>query len=181
MPSFKIAVLLLLTSELTSVLQNSTITANAIEIDQSSRSSFSNTRKMNRVPKSKKPNSKKENKRYEIWASDQSNSVPGETSTGVNGSYLWIWDSESIDSQLKQKGDASPLSCTPDATTGPCDLFDVFPRALKEMNTDGATGKVLGDMPKFGRLHGMLRDPQNRYMTTSMYAPGMLRLYIYIE
>ena len=37
---------------------------------------------------------------YEIWGSDQSNSVSGVASRGVDGSYMWIWDSEDVDVQL---------------------------------------------------------------------------------
>ena len=110
---------------------------------------------------------------YEVWASDQSNSVTGEQSAGINGSYLWIWDSNSIKGQIKLgQGDAVPLSCTPNASAGPCDLWDVFPRTLQEISSNGVTGNTLGDLPKFGRLHGMIKDPQARYVTANMYAPG---------
>ena len=110
---------------------------------------------------------------YEVWASDQSNSVPDQSSAGVNGSYLWIWDSDSINDQLNSYIDAVPLSCTPNKSVGPCDLWDVFPSTLSEIRADGSfTELTLGDLPKFGRLHGMLKDPQARYFTASMYAPG---------
>ena len=33
---------------------------------------------------------------YEVWASDQSNSVKDAVSAGVMGSFIWIWNSESI-------------------------------------------------------------------------------------
>ena len=121
------------------------------------------------------------NAQYEIWASDQSNSVSGESSTGVNGSYLWIWDAPSVKSQLNNQNDAVPLSCTPDATVGPCDLWDVFPPSLVETGSIGVTGNVLGDLPKFGRLHGMIKDPQARYVTANMYAPGksmVIEIYV---
>ncbi len=106
---------------------------------------------------------------YEIWASDQSNSKPGVASIGVDGSYLWIWDSKDIDSD-----DAVPLSCTPSEATGPCDLHDIFPSTLKEYDADGnATGNVLGGLDNFGRLHGVLTDPTyGNYVTANIFAPG---------
>ncbi len=129
--------------------------------------------------------------RYEIWASDQSNSVPDASSTGINGSYIWIWDSDDVHAQLKDPTkEAVPKSCTPpsynnnnkdeDASSssiGPCNLWDVFPPHLEERNADDAlTGSKLEDLSMFGRLHGMLKDPQNRYVTANMYAPGMFVL-----
>ena len=50
---------------------------------------------------------------YEIWASDQSNSVPGQNSLGVAGSFLWIFDSVGVKGQLEGSGDATPLPCSP--------------------------------------------------------------------
>lgn len=165
MPSFKLA-LLILTFEVALLLQHPRYLVDAI--GQTSNSSKENYRRKLKGKKGKKSDS------YEVWASDQSNSVPDETSAGVNGSYLWVWDSESIGTQLDGDEDATPLPCTPNATAGPCDLWDVFPRSLEEMDADGPTGNVLGDLPKFGRLHGMIKDPQNRYITTNMY---VYRLY----
>ena len=159
MSSFKLAVLIL-TFEVVLLLQHSN------SVDAIGQTSKSNERKL-------KGKMGKKSDSYEIWASDQSNSVPDEASAGVNGSYLWIWDSESIGTQLDQNEVATPLPCTPDATAGPCDVWDVFPRSLEEMDANGPTGNLLGDLPKFGRLHGMIKDPQNRYITTNMYAPGM--------
>lgn len=114
------------------------------------------------------------NPSYEVWASDQSNSVPNQAGTGVNGSYLWIWDSNAIKNQIQSGYDAVPLPCTPDAhDVGPCNLWDIFPSSLSEVGVDDVpTGQTLGDLPKFGRLHGMLKDPQARYLTANMYAPG---------
>mmetsp|Transcript_77 Transcript_77/g.200 ORF Transcript_77/g.200 Transcript_77/m.200 type:complete len:610 (-) Transcript_77:213-2042(-) len=110
---------------------------------------------------------------YEIWGSDQSNSVPSQGSAGVKGSYLWIWDSKSIGNQLNGRGDAIPLSCTPSVSVGPCNLLDVFPSTLEEYGSNGApTGALLGNLPKFGRLHGMLKDPQNKYVNANIFAPG---------
>ena len=99
---------------------------------------------------------------YEIWASDQSNSVPGEAALGVKGSFLWIFDSDEVQAQLEGNIDnATPLSCTPgEDTTGPCDAFDVFPTNLTEANNDGPTGNTLNDLPGFGRLHAMVVDPR---------------------
>ncbi len=111
---------------------------------------------------------------YEIWGADQSNSVSGEASRGVNGSYMWIWDSKDVEKQLSGKKNAEPLGCDGKnrAGDGPCDVYDVFPTTLAEYDVNGATGNSLGDLPGFGRLHGMLPDPQNRYMNVNMFAPG---------
>ncbi len=104
---------------------------------------------------------------YEVWGADQSNSVAGESSAGVKGSFLWIWDSDSIQDQVAGGADAKPLSCTPNDTEGPCDLLDIFPQDLKEVGTD----TLLGDLPAFGRLHGVIKDPSNRYVTANIFTP----------
>lgn len=104
---------------------------------------------------------------YEVWASDQSNSVPGETSKGVKGSLLWVWDSESIQGQLAGEEDAKPLSCSPSKDAGPCDLLDIFPQDLVD-----SEGNVLGDLSGFGRLHGATKDPSGRYVTTNIFTPA---------
>ena len=111
---------------------------------------------------------------YEVWGSDQSNSVAGVESRGVSGSYLWIWDSEDIEAQLAGGADAPAVSCGPsDGGAGPCDMNDVFPLALVEMDGSGSpTGNTLGDLSGYGRLHGVIPDPQSRYVTTNMFAPG---------
>jgi len=111
---------------------------------------------------------------YEIWGSDQSNSVSGVASRGVNGSFLWIWDSKDVEKQLNGSTTANPVGCDGKnkAGDGPCDLHDVFPSSLVEHDGNGPTGNTLGDLPAFGRLHGMLPDPQNRYMNVNMFAPG---------
>ena len=111
---------------------------------------------------------------YEIWGSDQSNSVAGESSRGVRGSYMWIWDSKDVDRQLKTGKLAEPLGCDGKNRPGdgPCNVLDVFPSSLVEHDGNGPTGNTLGDLPAFGRLHGMLADPQNRYMNVNMFAPG---------
>lgn len=111
---------------------------------------------------------------YEIWASDQSNSVSGETSRGVNGSWIWIWDSGDVKKQLKNGQKALPLGCDGKNRPGdgPCNLHEVFPSTLSEYDQNGKTGKTLGDLPSFGRLHGMLSDPQNLYLNANIFAPN---------
>ena len=111
---------------------------------------------------------------YEVWGADQSNSVAGETSRGVNGSYIWIWNSENIEAQIAGGAAAAPIGCDAAGTAaGPCDVHDVFPGTLTEVDTSGAaTGNTLASLPAFGRLHGMLPDPQNLYMNINMFAPG---------
>ncbi|WP_173195941.1 hypothetical protein [Parvularcula mediterranea] len=119
------------------------------------------------------------NNGYEVWASDQSNSVSGVSGNGLSGSYLWIWDSNDIEAQLAGGADATPVGCGPNnggkarSNVGPCDLLDVFPQDLREFDGSGKpTGNRLSDLNGFGRLHGMLPDPQNRYVTANIFAPG---------
>lgn len=116
---------------------------------------------------------------YEIWASDQSNSVPGQTAGGLKGSFIWIWDSEDVKKQLAGGVDAKPIGCGKNnqgnsrSNVGPCDLLDVFPQNLIEIDSQGnPTGNKLSDLPGFGRLHGMLPDPQNRYVNANIFAPN---------
>lgn len=110
---------------------------------------------------------------YEVWASDQSNSVPGQTALGVKGSFLWIFDSEKIEEQLNGGEDAVSEPCTPDATQGPCDIFDVFPEGLLGFPKDkrGGTAGKLRDLEGFGRLHGVISDPQQKYVVANMFTP----------
>lgn len=117
--------------------------------------------------------------RYQIWASDQSNSVADTAGLGTRGSFLWIWDSADMESQIGGGADAVPVGCQPApdeagmAPAGPCDLLDVFPQTLVEIDAEGnPTGQTLGDLNGFGRLHGMLADPQNRYVNANIFAPG---------
>jgi len=98
-----------------------------------------------------------ENSGYEVWAPDQSNSVVDAGAPGVNGSFIWIWDSTDIEAQLAGMGDAQPLGCgnnnggnAPNGTS---------------------TGNLLSDLNGFGRLHGILPDPQSRYVAASIFAP----------
>lgn len=111
---------------------------------------------------------------YEIWAADQSNSAPGQSSVGVRGSFLWIFDSADVTAQLDGGPDAPPQSCSPSpGSTGPCDMLAVFPQTLMEYSQGGTpTGNQLGDLEGFGRLHGVLRDPSGRYVTANMVRVG---------
>ncbi|TBR60691.1 hypothetical protein B4U84_07505 [Westiellopsis prolifica IICB1] len=113
---------------------------------------------------------------YEIWGADQSNSVSGVQSRGINGSWIWVWDSKDVNKQLNYGGkEAKPLGCDGKnrAGEGPCNIHDVFPASLIEYKTDGQpTGNTLGNLPAFGRLHGMLTDPQNKYMNVNLFAPN---------
>lgn len=108
---------------------------------------------------------------YEIWASDQSNSVTGIDARGVKGSYLWIWDSNDMETQLGGGPDALPLACAGDEV-GPCDLLAVFPQTLDEYVNGKPTGRKLSNLEGFGRLHGMLADPQNQYVNANIFAPN---------
>eukprot|EP00401_Gymnodinium_catenatum_P037338 CAMPEP_0117590068 /NCGR_PEP_ID=MMETSP0784-20121206/70770_1 /TAXON_ID=39447 /ORGANISM="" /LENGTH=702 /DNA_ID=CAMNT_0005391635 /DNA_START=38 /DNA_END=2146 /DNA_ORIENTATION=- len=110
---------------------------------------------------------------YEVWASDQSNSEPGQAGLGVKGGLIWIWDSASIEGRLENRRDVAPLSCSPRKAVGPCNMLDIFPSTLQEYNADGSpTGSTLGDLDGFGMLHGMYEDPGNRYVNANMFAPG---------
>ena len=94
---------------------------------------------------------------YEIWASDQSNSVAGQSSLGVAGSFLWIFDSKSVNGQLQGGIDATSLPCTPDATEGPCDVMDIFPSSLVANGSGKTIGDLVSDENNFGRLHGVIK------------------------
>lgn len=111
---------------------------------------------------------------YEIWGADQSNSVAGIAAPGTKGSWLWIWDSQDMEKQLRTGKPAQPIGCDGknQPGTGPCNLLDVFPVDLVEYDATGATGQTLMQLPGFGRLHGMLTDPQNRYMNVNIFAPN---------
>lgn len=115
---------------------------------------------------------------YEVWASDQSNSIPDQ-SAGSFGSFIWIWDSEDIKHQIAGGPQAQPLGCDvpfgsrSPRNSGPCDLLDMFPQNLVEYGPDDEpTGNLLADLNGFGRLHGMLPDPQGRYVNANIFAPG---------
>ena len=104
---------------------------------------------------------------YEVWGSDQSNSEAGQSSAGKYGSFLWVWDSTDIQEQLNGGADAKPLSCTPGAPEGPCNLLEIFPSTLE----DSLSGAILGTLPGFGRLHGVLADKFNRYVAANIFVP----------
>mmetsp|Transcript_19212 Transcript_19212/g.34186 ORF Transcript_19212/g.34186 Transcript_19212/m.34186 type:complete len:572 (+) Transcript_19212:165-1880(+) len=111
---------------------------------------------------------------YEVWASDQSNSVTGLESRGVAGSYIWIWKSNKIEKQISKGRDAKPIGCGRGyaGRVGPCDLNEVFPGNLREVDGNSArTGNKLRDLNGFGRLHGMLPDRFGKYVTANIFAP----------
>ncbi|KAG7373873.1 hypothetical protein IV203_012968 [Nitzschia inconspicua] len=110
----------------------------------------------------------KKNARYEVWGSDQSNSVAGVSTPGTKGSFIWIWNSTQIDRQLAGDGDAVPMTCTRTKANGPCDLLEAFPEGL----VDSVTGLTLGALPGFGRLHGVIQDPYGKYVAASVFVPG---------
>ena len=68
---------------------------------------------------------------------------------------------------------AQPLGCDGQnrAGDGPCDIKVVFPGNLIEHDDSGPTGARLDDY-LYGRLHGMITDPQNRYMNVNLFGPG---------
>jgi hypothetical protein len=108
--------------------------------------------------------------KYDIWAVDQSNTAPGQTSLGVKGSYLWIWDGNEVERVVEnQKLRAIPLPCTPNARRGPCDILTMFP---PDLVASDANSTRLADLPGFGRLHVAMIDPYNRYAALSMFVPG---------
>ena len=108
---------------------------------------------------------------YEIWGSDQSNSIADAESRGVSGSWIWVWDSEDVEKQIATGEVAQPLGCDGNnqAGEGPCNVYDVFPSSLIEHDVDGETQNTLGT--SFGRLHGMIPDPQNLYMNANLFSP----------
>lgn len=111
---------------------------------------------------------------YEIWGSDQSNSVSGVETPGIKGGLIWVWDSQDMEKQIKSGISAQPLGCDGNNRPGdgPCDINVVFPGNLAEYDENGATGQTIDDLPGFGRLHGMLTDPQNKYLNVNLFAPG---------
>lgn len=116
------------------------------------------------------------NGHYEIWAADQSNSSPDAVTYGDNGSFLWIWDSNDVNIQLDGGADANPLSCHPDETTGPCNLLDIFPDSLEKHNGEEwsvpGESEALSDHSNFGRLHAVVQDPYDRYVTANIFSPN---------
>jgi hypothetical protein len=105
---------------------------------------------------------------YELWASDQSNTVPGKAALGIDGSLIWIWNNEAIEDQLDGGPAASPVPCA--GTAAPCDTNLVFPTGLSEHNEfNSPTGNL---RPLAGRLHSAFIDPQQKYALLSFFAPG---------
>ena len=102
-------------------------------------------------------------KGYQVWASDQSNSAPGQTALGVKGGFLWVYDSVDIDRQLAGGVDAQPLPCSPMATVGPCNVLNIFPETLTDSNSAS-----LKSLNGFGRLHGALPSNDGRYINVNM-------------
>jgi len=111
--------------------------------------------------------------RFEVWGADQSNTATNQTGAGLKGGFIWIYDSDSINEQLRTNIEAKPLGCLPNQTVGPCNTLDIFPGTLKENSKNGfETGMLLEDLEGFGRFHGMLKDPQEQYVTGNWFAPN---------
>jgi len=116
--------------------------------------------------------------RYEVWASDQSNSVPNQLSLGIKGGFMWIYDSIDIMKSLSLSSssidDTKPLPCIPGKATGPCNVLDVFPGNLEQIDgMNRKTGLQLDDLEGFGRLHGMVVDKfTNKYINANFFTPG---------
>ena len=105
---------------------------------------------------------------YELWGSDQSNSMTGQTGLGLNGSFVWIWHSDDVAKQINGGPAAQPLHCA--GTVAPCDTNLVFPATLAEYDeSKKATGST---RPVTGRLHSSFIDPQRKYALLSFFAPG---------
>ncbi len=108
---------------------------------------------------------------YEVWASDQSNSVAG-ASAGTNGSYLQIFEGFDIETYINGGAAPSPIACNGGATAGPCDAHAIFPGTLTEVDDAGPTGETLDSAGSFGRLHGAIPDPQHKYVNVNLFAGG---------
>ena len=102
---------------------------------------------------------------YEVYASDQSNSVGGVASRGVDGSFIWVWQGEDVETQATGGAGAVPVRY---------DMHDVFPGTLVETGTGTTLGALHASGENFGRLHGMLSDPQGMYMNINMFVTGGL-------
>lgn len=139
--------------------------ADKVEIKQTQRS----------LKKTKKAKTPQKGPLYEIWASDQSNTgdTSKHTGLGVYGSLLWIWPSEEVEKQIQTQSPAVSTPCTPEALTGPCDILKIFPQTLQEVDRNGyPTGYNLKDLNSFGRMHGIQKDPFDKYVAASIYSPG---------
>ncbi len=114
---------------------------------------------------------------YEVYAADQSNSVAnaGYWSTdddgnpifvrarGIDGSFIWVWQGEDVEIQANGGANAVPVKY---------DMHDVFPGTLVETGTGTTLGALHASGENFGRLHGMLSDPQGMYMNINMFVTG---------
>ncbi|PCJ85929.1 MAG: hypothetical protein COA54_09960 [Thiotrichaceae bacterium] len=122
---------------------------------------------------------------YEVWASDQSNSVAGASGIGKDGSFLQIFEGADVEKYAAGTGPApSPIPCA--GTVAPCDAHAVFPGTLIESDASGLTGETLatsnsaalgtavgtGDDLSIGRLHGALPDPQHKYVNVNLFSGG---------
>ncbi|RDH85193.1 MAG: hypothetical protein DIZ80_02625 [endosymbiont of Galathealinum brachiosum] len=105
---------------------------------------------------------------YEVYASDQSNSVAGAAGRGVSGSYMHVWKGEDVEKQISSHGkDIAPVTTY--------DINDIFPGdELVETGTGSTLEELHNAGEAFGRLHGMLPDPQQKYMNINMFVTGGL-------
>ncbi len=106
---------------------------------------------------------------YEVWGTDQSNTVADAGGRGLQGSNMWIWDSADVETQLAGGAAAAPIPCNNGATPGPCAMEAIFPGDLVDEE-----GTALSDAfgAGFARMHGSLPDPRGKYMNVNMFAPG---------
>lgn len=133
-------------------------------VNRSSRDNSNGNRILVKQP-TKKPTKKPRGATgYQIWAADQSNSAPDQTALGVKGGFLWVFDSVDIGRQLAGGVDAKPLPCSPTATVGPCNVLEIFPQTLIDVNS----GVTLGGLSGFGRLHGAMPSNDGRYINANM-------------
>ena len=111
---------------------------------------------------------------YEVWGSDQSNSIAAVQSAGVHGSFLWIWNSTEVNKQLRDfDNQAVPMTCVPWQANGPCNVLDMFPANLEQYDgNDSPTEETLGSLGLFGRLHGVIKDPMNMYVSANFFVLG---------
>jgi hypothetical protein len=103
---------------------------------------------------------------YEVWASDQSNSVGG-AGAGTVGSFLQIFEGADVEAYVAGTGGApAPIACA--GTAAPCDALDIFPGTLTAHDGSGD----LDAQGSIGRLHGALPDPQHMYVNVNLFAGG---------
>jgi hypothetical protein len=80
---------------------------------------------------------------------------------------MWTWKGEDVEKQIASKG-----SYTAPATR--YDMHDIFPGTIVESGTGTTLGALHAAGQNFGRLHGMLSDPQGMYMNVNMFVTGGL-------